>query len=135
MQKDGYKRRHSGYYNIMANILLAEDDSSLRQFIAGALEKAGHQVSAFGDGMEAFAALKDNPFDLLVTDIVMPGLDGIELSTRATALRPSLKVVFITGFAAMALEDKDALSGKSKLISKPFHLSTLVDEINAMLHG
>ena len=63
----------------MARILLAEDDESLRRFLAAALVKAGHEVIDFGDGEEAFHSLSANRFDLLLTDIVMPGLDGIEL--------------------------------------------------------
>lgn len=117
----------------MANILLAEDDAALRQFIKAALEKSGHEVSAHEDGLAALAALKGREFDLLLTDIVMPGLDGIELSAKAAELRPAMKIVFITGFAAMALEDKNALRGQSKIISKPFHLGQLTAEVEAML--
>lgn len=117
----------------MANILVAEDDASLRGFINGALTKAGHTVTVAEDGSAALKELKVRGFDLLLTDIVMPGLDGIELAAKAKVLHPSLKVVFITGFAAMAIENKDALSGQSKLISKPFHLGTLVEEVAEML--
>ena len=67
----------------MAHILLAEDDESLRKFLAAALVRAGHAVSDFGDGSEAYDCLKGFQFDLLLTDIVMPGMDGIELAKRA----------------------------------------------------
>ena len=74
----------------MAHILLAEDDESLRKFLAAALVKAGHVVTDFGDGGEAWECIQGFTFDLLLTDIVMPGMDGIELAKRAaeTQCRP-----------------------------------------------
>jgi two-component system cell cycle response regulator CpdR len=119
----------------MADILLAEDDESTRRFLAAALLKAGHVVTACADGLEALQTLENPalPFDLLLTDIVMPGLDGLELSSRAMALRPSLKVVFITGFAAMALSESQNHGTPVKVISKPFHLGSLSREIEEIL--
>jgi two-component system, cell cycle response regulator CpdR len=66
----------------MARILLAEDDDSLRAFLVTNLNRAGHQVEAHGDGDSAWEALERGAYDLLLTDIVMPGLDGIELARR-----------------------------------------------------
>ncbi|MGZ6005837.1 MAG: response regulator, partial [Rhizomicrobium sp.] len=85
----------------MAHILLAEDDESLRKFLAQALVKAGHAVTDFGDGSDAYECLKGFRFDLLLTDIVMPGMDGIELAKRAAEMNEALKIMFITGFAAV----------------------------------
>ena len=118
----------------MASILLAEDDESLRVFLANALGKAGHLVTSCGDGEEALAALEIRPFDLLLADIVMPGIDGIELAQRATEHLPDMKVLFITGFAAVALNaQKTGASRNAKILSKPFHLRELVGEVNRML--
>ena len=69
----------------MANILLAEDDDSMRVFLAKALERAGHSVASYGQGDEALGELDQQSFDLLLTDIVMPVMDGIELARRASA--------------------------------------------------
>jgi hypothetical protein len=66
-------------------ILLAEDDDSLRAFLTRALERAGYAVRACADGDEAITALDDGPYDLLLTDIVMPGADGIEVAREAAA--------------------------------------------------
>src|SRR3546814_7916067 len=85
----------------MARILLAEDDDSLRTFLARALGRAGHEVHAVGDGDTALAALDDDEFDLLLADIVMPGADGIEVARRAGAGFPDLRIMLITGFAAL----------------------------------
>jgi two-component system, cell cycle response regulator CpdR len=117
----------------MANILLAEDDESLRRFLAAALQRAGHAVTAFGDGAEAYRCLRDTRFDLLLSDIVMPGLDGIELAKRATDLHPTLKIMFITGFAAVALHPASATPKHAKVLSKPFHLRDLVQEVERMV--
>ncbi len=87
----------------MTKILLAEDDNDMRRFLVKALEKAGYDVVAFDNGASAYDRLREEPFTLLLTDIVMPEMDGIELARRATELDPDLKVMFITGFAAVAL--------------------------------
>ena len=87
----------------MARILLAEDDSSLRGFLTRALERAGHQVIDCENGDDAIDALEHGPYDLLLTDIVMPGADGIEVARVAAARQPGLRIMFITGFAAVAL--------------------------------
>ena len=119
----------------MAHILLAEDDSSMRQFIQKALEKAGHTVSAEADGLAALSNLEEtkDDYDLLLTDIVMPGIDGIELSQKAANLCPTMKVMFITGFAAVAMDAKNKSDNGAKVLSKPFHLNDLVKQVNTLL--
>lgn len=118
----------------MARILIAEDDSSMRQFLAMALARAGHEVLSCPDGLAALKELetKDNRFDLLLADIVMPGMDGIELSQRAVALHPALKVMFITGFAAVAMSHRPEHRAAT-VLSKPFHLKELVDRVETLL--
>ena len=117
----------------MAHILLAEDDESLRKFLAQALIRAGHEVTDFGDGDEAYECLKGFRFDLLLTDIVMPGMDGIELAKRAAEMNAALKIMFITGFAAVALNSDSEAPRTAKVLSKPVHLRELVSEVNKML--
>lgn len=117
----------------MATILLAEDDDDMRRFLERALKNAGHAVMAYGEGDGAFERLKSAQFDLLLTDIVMPGMDGIELARRAAELDPALKIMFITGFAAVALHPDSKAPKEAKVLSKPFHLRDLVAEIDRML--
>jgi two-component system cell cycle response regulator CpdR len=118
----------------MATILLAEDDHSMRVFLARALERAGHTVVAAEDGEAALAAVSDNrSFDLLIADIVMPGLDGIELARRASLAKPDLRVMFITGFAAVTLSGGRIAPRATKMLSKPFHLRDLVQQVNRIL--
>ena len=117
----------------MAHILLAEDDESLRKFLAAALVKAGHAVTDFGDGGDAWQCIQGFTFDLLLTDIVMPGMDGIELAKRAAERNAALKIMFITGFAAVALNSDSDAPKNAKVLAKPVHLRELVSEVNKML--
>ena len=117
----------------MAKILLAEDDDSLRGFLVNALKRAGHAVKDFDEGRSALKALEREVFDLLLTDIVMPGLDGIELARRGAELDPAMKIVFITGFAAVALNPANQAPSKAKVLSKPFHLRELVAEVEKVM--
>jgi two-component system, cell cycle response regulator CpdR len=119
--------------SFMVKIILAEDDDDLRRFLVKALEKAGHQVTHFGEGASAFEEIKQETFDLLLTDIVMPEMDGIELARRAAELDPSLKIMFITGFAAVALNPDSNAPKDAKVLSKPFHLRDLVDEVQRLM--
>ena len=116
----------------MPRILLAEDDDSLRGFLTRALERAGYEVCACADGDEAAAAL-DETWDLLLTDIVMPGLDGIEVARQAAAKHPGLRIMFITGFAAVALAAHDKAPAGAKVLSKPIHLREIVSEVERMI--
>ncbi|MEL6298638.1 MAG: response regulator [Pseudomonadota bacterium] len=116
-----------------ARILLAEDDESMRGFLTRALTRAGHVVTAFEDGQAAFDRLKTEPYDLLLTDIVMPEMDGIELARRASDLDPALKIMFITGFAAVTLKSDPSALDDARVLSKPFHLKDLVDEVERVL--
>ena len=104
----------------MARILLAEDDDNMRAFLARALERAGHEVSAVGDGDAALALATDGAFDLLLADVVMPEIDGIELARRASAVLPELRVMFITGFAAVALNQPGFARRQPRSWPSPF---------------
>jgi two-component system, cell cycle response regulator CpdR len=119
----------------LRRILLAEDDDSMRGFLVRALEKADYDVVAFANGEEAYEHLQREPFTLLLTDIVMPRMDGIELARRATELDPDIKVMFITGFAAVVLNSDNAPPQDAHVLSKPFHLKDLVREVDRLLTG
>lgn len=115
----------------MARILLAEDDNSLRGFLTRALERAGHQVVDCENGDDAIDALEHGPYDLLLTDIVMPEMDGIELARHSSKVSPQTEVMFITGFSAVALRAGEAMPN-AKILSKPFHLRDLVLEVERL---
>ena len=114
-------------------ILLAEDDDSMRAFLERALARAGYDVIGFANGVEALERLEREPFTLLLTDIVMPRMHGIELARRASEIDPDLKIMFITGFAAVALNADSAAPKHAKVLSKPVHLRDLVNEVQKLL--
>jgi len=118
---------------LLARILLAEDDEDMRRFLTRALQNAGYQVVSFNNGRDAYDRLREEPFHLLLTDIVMPEMDGIELARKASELDPALKIMFITGFAAVALNPDMKAPRDAKILSKPFHLRDLVGEIGRLI--
>lgn len=104
----------------------------MRTFLANALERNGHEVTAVPDGLSALNAIQERGYDLLIADIVMPGMDGIEVSRQANRVNADLRVLFITGFAAVAMSAREEM-GDSKVLSKPFHLRDLVDNVDRIL--
>ena len=115
----------------MIRILLAEDDQVMREYLARALERSGYGVASVDRGTAAIPLLESETFDLLLTDIVMPEMDGIELARRAGEMAPDMKVMFITGFAAVTLKAGRAMPN-ARVLSKPFHLRDLVLEVDRL---
>ena len=113
-------------------ILLAEDDQAMRTYLERALVKAGYHVDAVDRGTEAVPLLETQGYDLLLSDIVMPEMDGIELAQRCNEISPQTKVKFITGFAAVTLKASRE-QPQAKVLSKPFHLRDLVLEVERVL--
>ena len=112
----------------MIRILLAEDEEAMRTYLARALENAGYEVVAVDRGTAAVPLLERERFDLLLSDIVMPEMDGIELAQRCAEISPTTKVIFITGFAAVTLKNNKDMP-TARVLSKPFHLKDLVLEV------
>src|SRR6202167_2386425 len=117
----------------MPKILLAEDDMDMRRFLVKALQNAGFEVTSYDNGLSAYQRLREEPYELLLTDIVMPEMDGIELARRAAELDPDIKIMFITGFAAGALNSDSAAPKQCNVLSKPIPLRELVNEVQKML--
>ena len=115
----------------MIKILLAEDDDVMREYLARALERSGYAVSAVDRGTAALPLIERETFDLLLTDIVMPEMDGIELAQKAQEMAPGMRVMFITGFAAVTLKAGKTMP-QARVLSKPFHLRDLVLEVDRM---
>ena len=119
----------------MHKIILAEDDNDMRRFLVKALENAGYEVVSYDNGRSAYDRLREEPFELLLTDIVLPAMDGIVLARKATELDPDMKVMFITGFAAVALNPDNSAPKDARILSKPFHLRDLVNEVERLLNA
>jgi CheY-like chemotaxis protein len=118
----------------MARILLADDDTGARDFARRALEMDGHAVVALQDGSEAYDRLKTtDSFDVLVTDVNMPGLDGIELAQKALGMRPDIKLVLMSGFADVLERARGLESRGARLLAKPVPIDKLRAEVRAAL--
>lgn len=109
-------------------VLIADDEAMLRIVAAETLQDAGFEVSEAGDGTSALEILRSDPdIELLVSDIKMPGLNGIELAEAGLKLRPELKILLMTGYATESLPDSLRERGL-EILRKPFdfnHLSAL----------
>lgn len=115
-------------------ILVAEDEEAMRSYLERALSTAGYEVQSVDRGTAAVPLLEEQHFDLLLSDIVMPEMDGIELAQRCAEVSPRTKVMFITGFAAVSLRASEE-QPRAKVLSKPFHLRDLVLEVERMFTG
>jgi two-component system cell cycle response regulator CpdR len=119
-------------------ILLAEDDESVRAFVTRALTHRGHEVTAVSDGGAAIQALKAQTYDLMLTDIVMPGLDGLALAETAGKINPRMQVLMMTGFAD-ARDRADGFRAQrgpvADVITKPFSLQQICNAVDAALSG
>ena len=100
----------------------------MRTYLERALNNAGYEVATVDRGTDALPMLEAENFDLLLSDIVMPEMDGIELAQRCAEISPRTKVMFITGFAAVSLRASRE-QPHAKVLSKPFHLRDLVLEV------
>ena len=119
----------------MARILVAEDDAAVSAFVKRALTHRGHEVTTAPDGMAALAALAAGSFDLLLTDIVMPGLDGIALALKASKDHPRMKILLMTGFASerQRAHNLDALI--HRVVEKPFNLEQICAAVDEELEA
>ena len=115
-------------------ILLVEDESYVREVACEILEAAGYTVVPANSAKEALAMFeKDGPFHLLVTDIVMPGMNGRELAKKLLALKPDLKTIYMSGYTDNAIIRQDLQSAEHMYLQKPFTLESLTDKVRSVL--
>lgn len=114
-------------------ILVAEDNPAVREFIVRALQSLNMEIASVSDGQEALDKLFKEPFDILVTDIVMPNVDGIALALKATHDYPNLKIIMISGYAQerMRAHNLDALV--HRIIAKPFSLEEICEAVQDVI--
>jgi signal transduction histidine kinase/CheY-like chemotaxis protein len=116
------------------SVLLVEDDADVRRFTADALTELGHRVKALDNAQSALACLADGEaFDLLLTDVVMPGMDGRRLADEALRRKPDLKVLFMTGYTPNAIIHNGVLDPGTHLLSKPFAVAQLAEKVRIVL--
>ena len=109
-----------------ARILVIDDEASIRDLCARVLTRAGFQVASAGSGEEGLAHLAREPVDLIVTDIRMPGLSGLDVLDRAKAAHPEVRVILITGFGTPQTLDRARQAGADRILTKPFNPAELV---------
>jgi CheY-like chemotaxis protein len=118
----------------MARILVADDQESMRLIISGMLEENGHTVVTAEDGLAAFEKFKNDSFDLLVADVNMPGLNGIEFLRKVKAEKPQTKIIFVTGMLEAAVKVGAEKFGLDGLILKPFDKKEALEIIGKVLN-
>lgn len=114
-------------------ILVADDEPSVREFVERALTHAGYTVTAVQDGNAALKALGQKKFDLLLTDIVMPDLDGIALSLKVAKDYPDTKIMMMSGYANQRQRAHNLDFLAHEIISKPFTLDEIIKRVKIVL--
>ena len=121
----------------MANILVIDDEASMRRFVAMALEKQGHAVAEAADGTEALRILSGQAIDLVITDLLMPETDGIETIMELRRLYPAIKIIAVSGggeyqSGAGFLRAAESL-GADLTLTKPFEFKQLIPAVEGLL--
>ena len=119
----------------MASILLADDDASVRELVRRALAQDGHSVTVTEDGADALQHLSTNAasFDVIVSDVNMPQVDGVTLAQKAVALKPGIAVVLMSGFTDQLDRASTIKAARLAVISKPFTLDQIKSKVRGVI--
>ena len=117
-------------------MLVAEDEAPLRELVRRVLEGAGYTVLVAPDGVQGLALCESfsGPIDLLLTDVVMPGMDGRELGRRAAELRPKMGILFMSGYMDDALREFGVVGSELQFLQKPFSSQQLLHSVRTALN-
>ena len=122
----------------MNRILVIDDEHGVRRAVRIVLERSGYRVREATSGLEALRLWHEDESDLVITDIHMPEMDGLEMIRQLHALSPDLPVIAVSGSGEMASRDllKDAgLSGPIRTLDKPFKITELLECVREALHA
>jgi CheY-like chemotaxis protein/anti-sigma regulatory factor (Ser/Thr protein kinase) len=119
----------------LKRILVADDDPDVQQLLAAALEASGRQIDGARDGLEALSRVEAVPYDLVLTDLHMPGLDGLALLERIRRSRPATKVVVMTGSGTPESVVRSIREQAFTYFSKPFAIRAVVEMVASALSG
>ena len=119
------------------HLLVVEDDPEMRDLLRKVLEKEGYRVSVAGDGAEALSMLGGGGYDLILTDMLMPVKNGLDLLQDVHRSRPTLPVIMVTAFGDWASYSRAVEMGAAAFINKPLRMSELIAAVHATLarHG
>ena len=112
------------------NILVVDDEQFVRDLLVKILTRAGHTVHGVGDAGGALRALGGDPVDLVISDVVMPGMDGFELLRRVKGHWPGVRVIVLTGFARKQSISDFLLHGADDYLAKPFQVHELLAAVD-----
>jgi|SRR5579864_616037 len=119
-----------------SRVLIVDDEEGIRQFADRVLRHAGYETAVAANGPEAIEiAKKRGPFDLLLTDVVMPGMDGHEVARQLRLLEPDLKVLYLTGHSDTLFADRPTLWAQEAYVDKPVTLKGLLEAVSLMIFG
>jgi CheY-like chemotaxis protein len=121
----------------VASILVAEDDADIRDLFTMALEGAGADVTAVENGEAALAALRSGTFDMVVTDMWMPRVSGLDLckQLRAEPATRDIPVLVLSAYGRLRGREEAKMAGASDYLMKPLRPSQLISKVDAMLGG
>ena len=114
-------------------ILLVEDENSVRMFTARALQEKGYKILEASCGDEALKIADNEQFDLLITDVIMPKMDGPTLSNVLKARNPALKTIFISGYTEDTFRHDVAENADIHFMQKPFTMTDLLKKVKKVL--
>jgi FixJ family two-component response regulator len=121
--------------NAKQHVFLVDDDPDVRKVVGRTLEQAGFKTSCFSRASDCLQQLRSRPCDLLITDVKMPGMDGIELLMKVKCIIPSLPVLIVTGYGDIPMSVKALKAGASDFIEKPLNRKSFLSAVEFTLEG
>jgi two-component system cell cycle sensor histidine kinase/response regulator CckA len=117
-------------------VLVVEDEEIVRDLVCAVLEEQGYNVMCAADGLEALEAAEnfDGTIHLLVTDVIMPHMNGPELAAKLSRIRPAMKILYVSGYSDNDIGDHGVLDPRFELLQKPFTPQTLARKIRDVIH-
>src|SRR5882762_1492835 len=111
-------------------VLVAEDEKDVRDLLCEVLRDYGFMVTAVEDGTQAIRAFRDQDFDIVLTDLAMPGYSGLQVAKACRRQRPSVKVIMFTAWDLLVDDDQCIHHGVDRLIPKPLRMSAVIDALD-----
>lgn len=122
----------------MKKILVVDDEFQVREMISSMLKRYGYETVTASNGFDAWEKIEKDVFDLIITDLIMPEKQGMELIIELRKINPSIKIIAITGGGLLGVSDEylevAEHFGANKVLSKPFDYSNLIDAVKELLN-
>jgi len=119
--------------SMVTRVLVVDDESYVRDLLSRVLARRGHDVDVAADGESALEMMAENSYDLVLTDVVMPGIGGFDLLRRVKATYPNVTVIVLTGYARKQSISDFLLYGADEYLSKPFQVQALLESVDRVV--